>query len=88
MLEIYNETIRDLLIVSKADSQKTDAIKMLTIKHDSLGNTTISDLTLVQVTNWKEVSALLHQAARCRLETVSFVPHFQFLVICHVPHYY
>lgn len=79
MLEIYNETIRDLLIVSKADPQKTDAIKMLTVKHDSLGTTTVSDLTLVQVTNWKEVSALLHQAAHCRLETISFFQIFNCL---------
>ena len=88
MLEIYNETVRDLLIVSKSDLQKTDAARVLNIKHDPLGNTSVSDLTLVQVTNWKEVSALLCQAAHCRLEAVSFFPCFQLLVICHVHHYY
>ena len=52
MLEIYNETIRDLLIVSKLDSHlKIDATKVLNIKHDPLGNTTVSDLTLVEVSN-------------------------------------
>ena len=68
MLEIYNETIRDLLVVSKPDAQKTDAAKLQNIKHDPLGNTYIADLTLVEVSNWKEVSTLLRQAAQSRLD--------------------
>lgn len=69
MLEIYNESIRDLLVISKPDPQKTDAAaatKLHTIKHDPLGHTYISDLTLVEVTSWKEVSTLLRQAAQSR----------------------
>jgi hypothetical protein len=73
MLEIYNETIRDLLVVSKADTQKVDAAKLQNIKHDHLGNTYIADLTLAEVINWKEVSALLRQAAQSRLHNQS--PH-------------
>lgn len=70
MLEIYNETIRDLLVISKIESQKADAAaaaKLHNIKHDPLGHTNVSELTLVEVTNWKEVSALLRQAAQSRL---------------------
>nr|AMS24246.1 kinesin 14-Ic protein [Marsilea vestita] len=70
MLEIYNETIRDLLSTSKSEPpQKPDstptAAKQYAIKHDTLG-THVSDLTLVEVTSWKEVSTLLHQAAQSR----------------------
>ena len=88
MLENYNETIRDLLIVSKFDSQKTDATKVLNIKHDPLGNTTVSDLTLVEVSNWKEVSALLRQAAHCRWEAINFFPCLLSLLIHHTQHGY
>ncbi|KAH7282430.1 hypothetical protein KP509_35G030400 [Ceratopteris richardii] len=69
MLEIYNETIRDLLIPPKADLQKGDAAstgKQHNIKHDNLGHTQVSELTLVEVTSWKEVSGLLRQAAQSR----------------------
>nr|AMS24245.1 kinesin 14-Ib protein [Marsilea vestita] len=69
MLEIYNETIRDLLINPKLDAQKADVgavAKVHNIKHDNMGNTFVSDLTLVEVTSWKEVSALLRQAAQSR----------------------
>lgn len=63
MLEIYNETIRDLLApVSKVDM----AAKQYLVKHDSNGNTSVSDLTLVEVTKWKEVSSLLHRASQSR----------------------
>ncbi|CAM6020101.1 unnamed protein product [Sphagnum balticum] len=63
MLEIYNETIRDLLVKGSVNS---DSSKQYVVKHDSNGNTSVSDLTLVDVTHWKEVSNLLHQASQSR----------------------
>jgi kinesin family protein C1 len=63
MLEIYNETIRDLLVKGSVNS---DSSKQYVVKHDSDGNTSVSDLTLVDVTHWKEVSNLLHQASQSR----------------------
>lgn len=67
MLEIYNETIRDLLVKGSVNS---DSSKQYVVKHDSNGNTSVSDLTLVDVTHWKEVSNLLHQASQSR-----FIPY-------------
>ncbi|GLJ39426.1 hypothetical protein SUGI_0805230 [Cryptomeria japonica] len=61
MLEIYNETIRDL---ARANSH--DAGKQHVVKHDASGNTFVSDLTIVEVTTWEEVSSLLNQAAQSR----------------------
>lgn len=72
MLEIYNETIRDLLVTSKfgsADGPRSDngtPVKQYTIKHDQNGNSFVSDLTIVDVTSWSEVSSLLHKAAQSR----------------------
>eukprot|EP00249_Psilotum_nudum_P004228 c17768_g1_i2 orf=157-2334(+) len=72
MLEIYNEAIRDLLVCTKAngvDGVSNDSgnlTKHQTVKHDALGNTFVADLTLVEVTNWKEVSTLLHHATQSR----------------------
>lgn len=72
MLEIYNETIRDLLSTnrsSNADMIRTESGvpgKQYTIKHDANGNTHVSDLTIVDVCSIKEVSSLLHQAAQSR----------------------
>lgn len=63
MLEIYNETIRDLLVKGPVNG---DAKQMYVVKHDVNGNTSVSDLTLVDVTNWKEVSNLLHRASQLR----------------------
>eukprot|EP00250_Pteridium_aquilinum_P010308 c19286_g1_i1 orf=318-2759(+) len=64
MLEIYNETIRDLLA---PNNNKVDvAAKQYLVKHDNNGNTSVSDLTLVEVTKWKEVSSLLHRASQSR----------------------
>ncbi len=64
MLEIYNETIRDLLAKAPVN---TESSKQYVVKHDQNGNTSVSDLTLVDVTQWKEVSNLLHQASQSRL---------------------
>ncbi|KAH7431921.1 hypothetical protein KP509_08G073300 [Ceratopteris richardii] len=62
MLEIYNETIRDLLAPNKTDA----TVKQFSVKHDNNGNTNVSDLTVVEVTKWKEVSLLLQRAAQSR----------------------
>ena len=68
MLEIYNETIRDLLSATKAVALDSNANvgKQYTIKHDQNGNTTVSDLTVVDVCSIKEVSYLLNKAAQSR----------------------
>lgn len=63
MLEIYNETIRDLLVKGPVNG---DTKQMYVVKHDPNGNTIVSDLTLVEVTTWKEVSSLLHRASQSR----------------------
>ncbi|KAG0449957.1 hypothetical protein HPP92_027019 [Vanilla planifolia] len=66
MLEIYNETIRDLLSPNRSNSIDQTLNKQYTIKHDSSGNTHVSDLTVVDVCSINEVSFLLNQAARSR----------------------
>ncbi|XP_019453811.1 PREDICTED: kinesin-like protein KIN-14N isoform X2 [Lupinus angustifolius] len=71
MLEIYNETIRDLLSSNRLSSEGTRLEngtpgKQYTIKHDSSGNTHISDLTVVDVQSIEEVEFLLNQAANSR----------------------
>ena len=72
MLEIYNETIRDLLAVNQSsgsDSVRTEngvpAKQQYTIKHDANGNTYVSDLTIVDVCSIKEISLLLHKLGKC-----------------------
>ena len=66
MLEIYNETIRDLLATSRTSIQDGAASKY-NIKHDVNGNTQVSDLTIVDVRSINEVSSLLKHAAQRRL---------------------
>ncbi|XP_047951925.1 kinesin-like protein KIN-14N isoform X1 [Salvia hispanica] len=69
MLEIYNETIRDLLSANKStfDASRVDtAAKQYAIKHDANGNTYVSDLTIVDVRSSREVSYLLERAAQSR----------------------
>lgn len=69
MLEIYNETIRDLLAPNKSgfDASRLDnAGKQYAIKHDANGNTSVSDLTIVDVRSSREVSYLLERAAQSR----------------------
>ncbi|OIV99136.1 hypothetical protein TanjilG_01111 [Lupinus angustifolius] len=71
MLEIYNETIRDLLSSNRLSSEATRLEngtpgKQYTIKHDASGNTHVSDLTVVDVNSIKEVGFLLNQAANSR----------------------
>ncbi|KAL5700214.1 Kinesin-like protein KIN-14C [Ranunculus cassubicifolius] len=71
MLEIYNETIRDLLsptnrVGNMENSTTAPGNNKYTIKHDHNGNTHVSDLTIVDVCSLKEVSSLLQQAAQSR----------------------
>lgn len=63
MLEIYNETIRDLLSTNRS---LVDMSKQYIIKHDSSGNTHVSDLTVIDVRSSGEVSFLLDRAAQSR----------------------
>ncbi|KAK1430960.1 hypothetical protein QVD17_14111 [Tagetes erecta] len=65
MLEIYNETIRDLLITNRPGSTELRT-KQYGIKHDANGNTHVSDLTVVDVRSSREVSFLLNRAAQSR----------------------
>jgi len=73
MLEIYNETIRDLLATTNKSPSDTTRVengtpgKQYSIKHDASGNTLVSDLTVVDVESVKEVAFLLNQAANSRL---------------------
>ncbi|KAL3645470.1 hypothetical protein CASFOL_010650 [Castilleja foliolosa] len=68
MLEIYNETIRDLLAPNRTgfDARPESSGKHYTIKHDAHGNTHVSDLNIVDVRSSKEVSYLLERAAQSR----------------------
>ena len=83
MLEIYNESIKDLLAPTKASSRPPSLgpssssewngnpasnpnPKQYTVKHDAAGNTTVADLSLVEVATWQEVSSLIARAAACR----------------------
>ncbi|KAF8695544.1 hypothetical protein HU200_037390 [Digitaria exilis] len=65
LLEIYNETIRDLLAVNRTSAHDGGSSKYI-IKHDASGNTHVSDLTVVDVTSINEVSSLLRRAAQSR----------------------
>ena len=71
MLEIYNETIRDLLATNRTSVQDGAASKY-NIKHDANGNTQVSDLTVVDVSSINEVSSLLKRAAQSRLSLMFF----------------
>lgn len=84
MLEIYNETIRDLLLPNRSgsDTSKPDnGGKQYAIKHDANGNTHVSDLTVVDVCSSREVSYLLERAAQSRYQKDMVVFHF---VICQL----
>ncbi|KAI4333799.1 hypothetical protein L6164_018561 [Bauhinia variegata] len=66
MLEIYNETIRDLLSTNRPSFENGTPGKQYTIKHDASGNTHVTDLTVVDVQSVREVAYLLNQAANSR----------------------
>ncbi|KAK3278778.1 hypothetical protein CYMTET_13301 [Cymbomonas tetramitiformis] len=60
MLEIYNEEIRDLL------GNKLPQGKHHNIQHDTKGNTTVTDLTVVDVADYEQAQQLLSKAAHQR----------------------
>ncbi|CAN6277019.1 unnamed protein product [Urochloa humidicola] len=66
MLEIYNEIIRDLLAPGRPNSFEMTPSKQYTIKHDSHGNTTVSDLTIIDVYGIADVTTLLEKASQSR----------------------
>ncbi|KAF0685983.1 Aste57867_22186 [Aphanomyces stellatus] len=59
-LEIYNETVRDLL------AEKADLDKKLVLKMDPKGGVSVVDLTLVPITSLGQVEGLMEKAARVR----------------------
>ncbi|KAL1357913.1 kinesin-like protein KIN-14C [Arachis hypogaea] len=68
-LEIYNETIRDLLSNRPCgiDQTRTDnSVPGKQYKLVANGNTHVSDLTIVDVCSVNKISSLLKQAAQCR----------------------
>ena len=52
MLEIYNDNIKDLLVSKEPENAKYN------INHDSQGNTTVSELKLINVTSQEQVSGM------------------------------
>ncbi|KAL1195170.1 Kinesin-like protein KIN-14C [Cardamine amara subsp. amara] len=72
MLEIYNETIRDLLSTNRTTSMELvradsgTSGKQYTITHDVNGNTHVSDLTVFDVCSIAKISSLLQQAGQSR----------------------
>uniref|UniRef100_A0A0E0KVL6 Kinesin-like protein n=1 Tax=Oryza punctata TaxID=4537 RepID=A0A0E0KVL6_ORYPU len=66
MLEIYNETIRDLLAPGRSNNSEMSASKQYTIKHDPQGNTTVTDLTVADVFRSADVTSLLAKASQSR----------------------
>ncbi|XP_010434203.1 PREDICTED: kinesin-like protein KIN-14C [Camelina sativa] len=72
MLEIYNETIRDLLSSNRTTSMELvradsgTSGKQYTITHDVNGHTHVSDLTIFDVSSIGKISSLLQQAAQSR----------------------
>ena len=66
MLEIYNETIRDLLAPGRSNGFEMTSSKQYTIKHDPHGNTTVSELTIIDVFGIADVTNLLERASQSR----------------------
>lgn len=74
-MEIYNETLRDLLSSNRSSGIDSTRIENgvpvsgkqpYTIMHDVNGNTHVSDLTIKNVSSASEISSLLQQAAQSR----------------------
>lgn len=59
-LEIYNETINDLLATKHNPDTKYE------IKHDAKGNTSVTNLTTVKVRSPSQVYELLRRATKNR----------------------
>ncbi|PNY09833.1 kinesin-1-like protein [Trifolium pratense] len=72
VLEIYNETIKDLLLSNRSSgfdqtrAENSVHGKQYTIRHDKNGNTHVLDLTIVDVCSVDEISSLLQKAAQIR----------------------
>ncbi|XP_018455092.2 kinesin-like protein KIN-14D isoform X1 [Raphanus sativus] len=72
MLEIYNESIRDLLTTNRTiaiEAVRADSStcgRQYAITHDVNGNTHVSDLTIIDVCSIEQISSLLQQAAQSR----------------------
>ncbi|CAN8246212.1 unnamed protein product [Cochlearia groenlandica] len=70
MLEIYNESLRDLLSTNRTiaiESARGDNNgRQYTITHDTKGNTHVSDLTIMDVCSIGQISSLLEKAAQSR----------------------
>ncbi|KAF3325640.1 kinesin-5 isoform X2 [Carex littledalei] len=67
MLEIYNETIRDLLLPGRPGvGPEASNGKQYNIKHDANGNTIVSDLTIEDVHSQEDVDRILRQAEQSR----------------------
>ncbi|XP_024636850.1 kinesin-like protein KIN-14D isoform X2 [Medicago truncatula] len=72
VLEIYNETIKDLLLSNRSSgidqtrAENSVHGKQYTIRHDKNGNTHVLDLTIVDVCSADEISSLLQKAAQIR----------------------
>lgn len=67
MLEIYNETIRDLLLPARPGmGPEAGNSKQYNIKHDANGNTVVSDLTIEDVYSQQDVDRILRQAEQSR----------------------
>ncbi|KAL2980512.1 hypothetical protein AAZX31_13G233200 [Glycine max] len=80
VLEIYNETLRDLLSSNRSSGIDSTRIENgvpvsgkqpYTIMHDVNGNTHVSDLTIKNVSSASEISSLLQQAAQSRFNVPS-----------------
>jgi kinesin family protein C1 len=65
-LEIYNETIRDLLVKNPTNPDSKKPTLEYDIKHDPLGNTTVTNLTYTQVDRPEKVHELLAIASKNR----------------------
>lgn len=79
MLEIYNETIRDLLSTNRTSTMElvradnSTSGKQYAITHDVNGNTHVSDLTIFDVSSIGKISSLLQQAAQSRFCLGTFI---------------
>ncbi|WVZ89526.1 hypothetical protein U9M48_035913 [Paspalum notatum var. saurae] len=63
MLEIYNGSIYDLLSPGRYNSFEMKTSKQYTINHDPHGNTTVSDLTIIDVFGIDDVISLLEKGS-------------------------
>ncbi|KAJ0481702.1 putative minus-end-directed kinesin ATPase [Helianthus annuus] len=77
MLEIYNETVRDLLTTNRPGSTELGT-KQYAIKHDANGNTHVSDLTVVDVRSSKRSVVFVKSVGKTQMNEQSSRSHFVF----------